>query len=130
MNTDDPAQRKLKRLKERWTRQDQTRRDDAVKALMQHPQGRAYFHYLIYEETKAVGQTPFTGNALTTSFRCGEQNVGMKLMAHLMAVCPKEFLLMNQEAADERFNRDAELTSAVGGDSENGRDYSDGRDSD
>jgi len=95
-----------------------TRLDDFVKAAMQHQQGREYFYSLL--ESCGIGKTPFTANALTTSFACGEQNIGLQIQAHIIEVAPKGYILMLEEKEEERLN--AERTSNDDGNSADGND--------
>lgn len=73
--------------------------DRAVKAMLQHEDTRAYLYWLL-EIGKAIGINPFTANALTTSFACGEQNVGQQIMAHLIEVSPDGFIRVLKEQED------------------------------
>lgn len=85
-----------------------SRLDDFIKAAMQHQQGREYFYSLL--EMCGIGKTPFTANALTTSFACGEQNIGLQIQSHIIEVAPKGYILMLEEKEEERLN--AERSSA------------------
>lgn len=76
--------------------------DDAVRALVQHPQGRQYIYWLL--EICGIARNPFTANALTTSFACGQLNVGQQIQAHLIEVAPAAFLKMLEEKEEERLN--------------------------
>jgi hypothetical protein len=95
------------RKQEQWKKQDKQALDNCVHALLQHQEGRAYLYWLL-EIGRAIGQNPFTGNALTTSFECGQQNVGQQIMAHILEVAPDGFLKMLKEKQDERNRRTAE----------------------
>lgn len=75
------------------------RRDrlEFVKAAMQHPQGRAWFHDLLV--ACHVFHTPFlVGQGDATAFRCGEQNVGLRVLADIQAVAADDYLKMVREA--------------------------------
>lgn len=76
--------------------------DDAVRALVQHSQGRQYIYWLL--EICGIGRNPFTSNALNTSFACGQLNVGQQIQAHLIEVAPAAFLKMLAEKEEERLN--------------------------
>ena len=76
--------------------------DDAVAALVQHPQGRQYIYWLL--EISGIGRNPYTPNALNTSFACGQLNVGQQIQAHLIEVAPDAFLAMLKEKEEERLN--------------------------
>lgn len=104
---DDHTQKRLQNKQAQWARKDKEDLDNAVMALMQHAQGRAYLYHLL-TIGRAIGENPFTGNALSTSFNCGEQNVGQQIMAHIVATAPDGFLAMLKEQQNERNRRAAE----------------------
>lgn len=60
----------------------QLKRDDFIRAALTTPEGREYFYWLL-EITHAEGQ-PFSGNALGTSFNCGQLEVGRQIKYHLI----------------------------------------------
>jgi hypothetical protein len=105
---DDKAAEALIRRQKEWSKVDQQQLDDAVKAMFQHPATRRYLYWLL-DIGKAIGENPFTSDALTTAFQCGEQNIGMKVMAHLIEVEPDGFLKLLKETRDERARREGEL---------------------
>jgi hypothetical protein len=78
------------------------RRDDFIRAAVLHHQGREYLYWLL--ELCGIGRNPFTANALTTAFSCGELNVGQQIQAHLIEVAPNAFLEMLAEKEKERLN--------------------------
>lgn len=45
-------------------------------------------------------QTPYTGDDAATNFQCGEQNIGLELIADLLRACPDQFIFMMREAND------------------------------
>lgn len=108
---------RLEKLQRDWARQDKNERDAAVTALLQHRHGRKYLWWLL-STTKAIGVSPFTNNALATSFNCGEQNVGIQILQHILEVAPDGFIHMMKENADEQRARDSRSADASG----NGRD--------
>lgn len=73
--------------------------DEAVKALLQHRHGRRYLWWLL--EISQINVNPFTGNALTTSFECGQMNVGQRIQAHIIEVAPEGYLNMLKERKEE-----------------------------
>ncbi len=91
-----------------------SRLDDFVKAAMQHQQGREYFYWLM--EMCGIGRNPFTANALTTSFSCGELNVGQQIQAHIIEVAPEGYLQMLREKEEERLNAERSSDDAAGTD--------------
>jgi hypothetical protein len=76
--------------------------DDFVKAGLSTPQGRAYMYWLL--EVSKTNYQPFTGNALTTSFNCGEMNIGKQVLAHIIEVAPDDYLKMLKERREEEIN--------------------------
>lgn len=95
MSTDE---RKVRKLQRRHIDEDQLARDNGLKHLLSTYEGRRLYWLLL--EDCGVFRNPFTGNALSTSFNAGEQNVGQKLLAHLMGAAPEFFSKMQQESAD------------------------------
>ena len=76
--------------------------DNATRALLQSADGRRFIWWLL--EITQYGQSPFTGNALTTAFACGEQNISQQLLAQLTSVDPEGFLNLLKERNDDRHN--------------------------
>lgn len=105
---DKPSEAMVRRQRE-WEKFDQSELNDAIKAMMQHRPTRRYIWWLL-TISKSLGQNAFTANALTTSFGCGEQNIGQQVLAHMLEVAPDGFLTLMKENADERKQRDDELT--------------------
>lgn len=101
MADDRAQQREARRLKAISVKQKQDI-DDAVKALVQHAQGRQYIYWLL--ELCGIGRNPYNGNALSTAFNCGQLNVGQQIQAHLIENAPKAFLDMLREKEEERLN--------------------------
>ena len=78
--------------------------DTATRALLLSPDGKAFLWWML--GITRYGQTPWTTNALTTSFNCGEQNIGQQLLARLTAVDPEGFLNLLKERNDDRHDDD------------------------
>lgn len=87
-----------------WATNDEREIDDAIGQLLQHAHGRRLLYWLL-EIGKAIGVNPFTGNALTTAFSCGEQSIGQQVMVRILTEHPDGFLEMLKERADERKSR-------------------------
>ena len=100
---------KREKIKASWTQNDEREIDDAIGDLLQHAHGRRLLYWLL-EIGKAIGINPFTANALTTAFACGEQNIGQQIMVRILDKHPDSFLEMLKERANERNTRDASLT--------------------
>lgn len=97
-------------IKRRWLKEDEDAVSGAITALLQHAQGRKFLWWCL--QIGRFGTQPFAGNALTTSFACGELNVGQQFFDRISSVSPEGFIQMMKEQADERTRRDAELTRA------------------
>src|ERR1700722_2381878 len=69
-----------------------------VAGLMDLREGRAWMYAML--DACHIYQTPFyQGDPHNTSFRCGEHNVGLRLLADVQAAAPKQYILMIEEAA-------------------------------
>lgn len=112
------------RIKQKWLEHDEGQIDAAISALLVHEHGRRFLWWLL--EIAPVFRQPFTGNALTTSFQCGEQNVGQRILERITSVSPEGYVTMMKEKADERGRRDTELRGANA--SRRGDEYPDGGD--
>ena len=64
--------------------------DTATSALLHSPDGRAFIWWLL--GITHYGLTPWTTNALTTSFKCREHNSGHQLLARITTVDPEVFV--------------------------------------
>lgn len=51
--------------------------------LYQSPAGRTYLLWTL-EVAKAIGHSPYRGDPYLTAFVCGENNVGLQLMAQMI----------------------------------------------
>lgn len=74
------------------------RRDDFIRAAMQHPQGRDWFYWLL--GVTGLNANCFASNALNMSFNCGQSNVGMRVQGELIRCSPKLYVQMLEENAD------------------------------
>lgn len=102
-------------------RQAKLRRDNFVKAALIHKEGREYLYWLL--ELCKMGRNPYSGNALSTAFSCGELNVGQQIQAHIIEIAPAEFLKMLAEKEEERLNAERPADDAdAGTDSESDAD--------
>ncbi len=82
-----------------YERQKKADIDAVVSALLTHREGRKYLWWLL--EIGRIGQQPFTSNALTTSFNCGELNVGQQILSRIIEVNPAGYVQMQKEMQDE-----------------------------
>jgi hypothetical protein len=69
---------------------------EVVSGLMSTITGRAWIHTKL--EFCHIFADPFTNEALLEAYRKGERNVGLVLLADIMAYCPNQYVLMMEEA--------------------------------
>jgi hypothetical protein len=101
-----------KRLAER-ERNRQLQRDEFVKAALTTPEGREYFYWLL-EITRAEGQ-PFSGNALGTSFNCGQLEVGRQIKYHLVTTNHEGYFNILREKQKETEEDDRAIANDSNG---------------
>jgi hypothetical protein len=66
-----------------------------ITAAMQHEQGRAwYYDILVFCK---VFQGPYSDDPYRTAFLCGEQNVGLRILADLQEAAPDDYNKMISE---------------------------------
>ena len=104
------SQKAVERLQSQFAKLDKDTVDDAMRALLAHANGRKFLWNLL--RIGKVGVQPFTANALTTSFNCGEMNVGQQILDHIIEVDPAGYVQMMKESEDERSTRDTALRGA------------------
>lgn len=90
------AQKRLRNLE----KQKDLRVSGAIGALLQHVEGREFLYWLL--DLTNLHANPYQGNALGTSFACGEMNVGQKLLDRIIAVSPSGYLDMLKERQAEQ----------------------------
>lgn len=67
-----------------------------VLAAMQQQQGRAWFYDVLVR--CHIFQTPFrVGDPYSTSFSCGEQNIGLQILADIQDAAPDFYTKMIEE---------------------------------
>ena len=115
---DDKPAEALARRQRQLARAQNQRVDNALAELSQSVAGRELLWWLL--QIGKVGAQPFTTNALTTAFQCGELNVGNAILERIISVNPAIYVQMQQEhqneydslvardAADERAGRNSE----------------------
>ncbi len=94
--------------------------DSATSALLRSPDGRAFIWWIL--GITHYGLTPWTTNALTTSFKCGEHNIGQQLLARMTTVDPEGFLSLLKEKNDAERSDTARADSDPDSDSYAGAD--------
>lgn len=83
--------------------------DTALAAVMSHSGGRRLLYWLL--SLGQLGGNPFTNNALTTAFACGELNVAQRLQARMIEVNASSFTAMLVEMENERRENDTDRAS-------------------
>ena len=102
---DHAAARKAQKKQREAIRLAQLNKEKAVKALYATHEGRDYLRWIL-EVSKAIGHSPFRSNPHETAFLCGENNVGLQLMAQMIETDPSAFAELLKENADAaRTNR-------------------------
>lgn len=96
----DKEQKKAEKKIRVLEKQAEIDRNDFIREAMKLRQGREYIYWLL--SITNLHANPFTGNALMTSFRCGELNIGQQIREHVIAMAPTEFLTMLQEKENDR----------------------------
>lgn len=107
--SDNPTHEDLKAL---WKEADRLEIERVIADLLSTPSGRKYLYYLL--SLGKIGQNPFTPNALSMSFACGELNVGQRILFDIISVAPDAWALMQKEANDEYRSREQSLADATG----------------
>lgn len=95
LDTSDPASVK-RAIKDEKTAD--MRRNEFLRSALSSVDGRTFFYSILVRT--AVFQTPYRQNALAMAFACGEQNIGLQVLADLDAASPELYLLMVKEAKE------------------------------
>lgn len=95
---DRVAEAQTRRAKERAkTRNVQI--DSSIRKILSDSEGRRFLWWLL--EIGRVNSQPFTTNAITTAFNCGELNVGNQVLARIVEVDPASYVRMQMEQIDD-----------------------------
>lgn len=103
----DRVSKEKERLLRQFQIEDEKQIDSAVEALLGAANGRKLLWWIL--GLGGLGRNPFTNNALTTGFNCGELNVSQKILERIIQVNPAGYAQMVTENADERQRRDTIL---------------------
>ncbi len=76
----------------------ESQRLTAVRGIMSVPEGRRWMWEVL--EMCHVHHTSFTTNGLTTAFKEGERNVGLRIEADIMTAAPESYMQMVKEAKE------------------------------
>jgi hypothetical protein len=91
-DTSDPGEVNKQRKKYARKRSDRLR---FIEAAMQHEEGRAWFYDILV--FCRVFQGPWDDDPYRTSFLCGQQNVGLRILADIQDAAPDNYLKMIKE---------------------------------
>ena len=97
MLSDEPREVRNQRRRARIKRRDQLA---FITKVLGDPNGREWFYDLL--STCHQFSTSFDPNALKMSFREGERNVGLRIVADIIEASSDLYLLMLKEANSER----------------------------
>lgn len=92
-DTSDPKAVNTARKKSARTRAD---RLQFIQAAMLHEQGRAWY-YDILKRCHIFNQPYVIGDPHGTSFKCGELNIGIQILADIQDAAPDKYILMVTE---------------------------------
>lgn len=106
------SQANIQRLQRQWDRLDNLEIDEAIKQNLSTKAGRRFLWWLL--QVGKINIQPFTANALSTSFACGEMNVGQRILDRIISVDPAGYARMMTEQADEHRDRTNQYASALG----------------
>jgi hypothetical protein len=76
-----------------------SRLTQSIRELAASRHGREFLWHLL--ALGKFGSQPFSGNALTTAFGCGELNVGQAIFTDIINVDPAIFVQMQKEQLDD-----------------------------
>ena len=96
-------ERQVRKANRRYRDYERTRalnRRDVIRALANHKSGREFLYWLL--EIGHMGRNPFSTNALTTAFACGESNVSQQIQAAFIEAAPSDYMKMLKEEDDAR----------------------------
>lgn len=92
-DTSDKEQVNKSRKKSARTHAD---RLEFVRASMSFPQGRAWFYDLLVRTH--IFQVPYVaGDPHGTSFKCGENNIGLMVLSNIQEAAPQDYVTMISE---------------------------------
>lgn len=94
-------------LKKRWDEEDRLEIEHQYRQLLSNPSGRKFLFYQL--GLCKINQNPFTANALSMSFACGEMNIGQRILFDILSVAPDMWAMMQKEANDVYRTREQSL---------------------
>jgi hypothetical protein len=97
----------IEKLKRRWEREDEDRINSAISKALEDAEGRKFLWWLL--TIGRIGMQPYTGNALSTAFSCGELNIGQQILDRIISNFPEGYVVMMKERNDEFNERNKQL---------------------
>lgn len=82
--------------RDKRVKKDRLEKDAAISAIMQHAETRAWMYALL--EMCGMYHSSFDRSALSMAFNEGARNVGLRVTAEIMRVCPDNYTAMIREA--------------------------------
>lgn len=113
----------IDKMKAQWEAQDRFEIQEAYRKLMSSKAGRKLLGHFL--EISKFMQQPFNGQALTTAFACGEQNVGKRILADMLEIDPDSFVKLIKERNDADRTRSNALAAAHAGNAPDTGSYDD-----
>lgn len=89
-------------------------RVEIVTQNMSTPAGRAWILDIL--EAAHIFASSFTTDALSTAFREGERNIGLRLLNDIMTSCPDQYITMMRESNERHAARTSERSGSKDGD--------------
>ena len=96
----DESQARVLAKAQREARVREFERKVVLRSVMSVKAGREWMFNLLGE--CGVYRTPFANDRSATDFNCGQQNIGLRLVASLVEACPDDYLRMMKEQANDR----------------------------
>lgn len=115
--TDFAHDRKSIRRKEKAARQADVARREIIHGVMSTPNGRQWMWDLL--GSCHIFATTFVGDPLQSAFAEGQRNVGLSLLADIMAHCPDYYIQAMRESNERHISND---TSTDRRSADSGRD--------
>lgn len=97
---DDIEAQRLAKAARKIATLEESMMDKAISALAESAEGRLFLWWLLQQGR--VGTQPFTSNALTTAFQCGELNIGNIILERIIRADPAIYVRLQQENMNAR----------------------------
>ena len=95
----DPNDAKSVAKAEKAARVIESQRKTVIQGIMSVRAGREWLYSLL--ATCGAFRTPYTGDTNSTMFNCGQQNVGLALLAQITEAAPDQVQTMLKEQDDD-----------------------------